>query len=192
MIRNIFKRRKDEDRKAEEPAAAETPEPPAAADPAPPVAKVPETEPPEAETPEIQAPTAEPPAPVEPPPPEKKGWFSRLKAGLSRSAGQLGGNITAVFKKRRLDDEALEELEELLIQADLGVAVAGRVRVRPGQLLGPRGPGGFGPGCFRRRKSRPRWSSADHHDRALHGGPGGLGRRARGGLTPRGESGTCR
>ncbi len=130
MIRNIFKRRKDEDRKAEEPAAAETPEPPAAADPAPPVAKVPETEPPEAETPEIQAPTAEPPAPVEPPPPEKKGWFSRLKAGLSRSAGQLGGNITAVFKKRRLDDEALEELEELLIQADLGVAVAGRVTQR--------------------------------------------------------------
>ncbi len=55
------------------------------------------------------------------------GFFSRLKVGLSRSTQKLGGNITAVFTRRRLDDEALEELEELLIAADLGPAVAGRV-----------------------------------------------------------------
>ena len=55
------------------------------------------------------------------------GFFSRLKEGLSRSTQKLGGNITAVFTRRRLDDEALEELEELLIAADLGPAVAGRV-----------------------------------------------------------------
>ena len=55
------------------------------------------------------------------------GFFNRLKEGLSRSTQKLGGNLTAVFTRRRLDDEALEELEELLIAADLGPAVAGRV-----------------------------------------------------------------
>ena len=40
------------------------------------------------------------------------GFFSRLKEGLSRSTQKLSGGITAVFKKRRLDDEALEELQE--------------------------------------------------------------------------------
>jgi fused signal recognition particle receptor len=55
------------------------------------------------------------------------GLFSRLKQGLSRSSQKLSGGITAVFTKRRLDDEALEELEDLLIGADLGTAAAGRV-----------------------------------------------------------------
>ena len=54
-------------------------------------------------------------------------FFSRLKEGLSRSTQKLSGGITAVFKKRRLDDEALEELEELLISADLGTDVARRI-----------------------------------------------------------------
>src|SRR6201996_4222956 len=55
------------------------------------------------------------------------GFFSRLKEGLSRSTQKLSTGITAVFRKRRLDDEALEELEELLISADLGTEVAKRV-----------------------------------------------------------------
>ena len=54
-------------------------------------------------------------------------FFGRLKAGLSRSAQKLTGGITAVFTKRKLDDEALEELEEQLIAADLGPAVASRI-----------------------------------------------------------------
>ncbi len=54
-------------------------------------------------------------------------FFSRLKEGLSRSTQKLSGGITAVFKKRRLDDAALEELEELLISADLGTAAARKV-----------------------------------------------------------------
>lgn len=57
------------------------------------------------------------------------GFFSRLKEGLSRSTQKLSGGITSVFTKRRLDDEALEELEELLISADLGTAVANKVIV---------------------------------------------------------------
>ncbi|MCQ8241630.1 signal recognition particle-docking protein FtsY [Rhizosaccharibacter radicis] len=55
------------------------------------------------------------------------GFFSRLKEGLSRSTQKLGGNLSAVFTRRRLDDAALDELEEVLIAADLGPAVAGRV-----------------------------------------------------------------
>ena len=49
------------------------------------------------------------------------GWFSRLKAGLSRSSGSLTAKIASVVAKRRLDDATLEELEEALIAADLGV-----------------------------------------------------------------------
>ena len=55
------------------------------------------------------------------------GWFARMRSGLARSSGRLTQGIGDLFTKRRLDDEALEELEELLITADLGVATAGRV-----------------------------------------------------------------
>jgi fused signal recognition particle receptor len=55
------------------------------------------------------------------------GFFSRLKEGLARSTQKLTGGITAAFTKRKLDDEALEELEDLLIGADLGHAVARRI-----------------------------------------------------------------
>jgi fused signal recognition particle receptor len=54
-------------------------------------------------------------------------FFSKLKQGLSKSAEKLGGNLIATFTKRRLDEAALEELEELLIAADLGYAVAARI-----------------------------------------------------------------
>ncbi len=54
-------------------------------------------------------------------------FFTKLKSGLSRSAEKLGSNITATFTKRRLDEAALEELENALIEADLGHAVAGTV-----------------------------------------------------------------
>jgi fused signal recognition particle receptor len=55
------------------------------------------------------------------------GFFNKLKQGLSRSTQKLTESIGTVFKKRKLDDEALEELEEVLIAADLGTAVAARV-----------------------------------------------------------------
>jgi fused signal recognition particle receptor len=55
------------------------------------------------------------------------GFFARLKEGLSRSTQKLTTGITGTFTKRKLDDEALEELEELLITADLGPAVARRI-----------------------------------------------------------------
>jgi fused signal recognition particle receptor len=60
-------------------------------------------------------------------PPAKLTWFQRLRAGLSRTSSQLTGQIAALFTKRKLDDETLEDLEDLLIQADLGVETAMRI-----------------------------------------------------------------
>ncbi|TNM60875.1 signal recognition particle-docking protein FtsY [Aliirhizobium smilacinae] len=60
-------------------------------------------------------------------PPLKLTWFQRLRAGLSRTSSQLTGQIAALFTKRKLDDETLEDLEDLLIQADLGVETAMRI-----------------------------------------------------------------
>ncbi len=58
---------------------------------------------------------------------ERRGWFGRLRAGLSRSSARLNEGINQIFLRRRLDDEALLELEELLIASDMGVGVAGEV-----------------------------------------------------------------
>ena len=55
------------------------------------------------------------------------GWFGRLRAGLSRSSSRLNEGINAIFLRRRLDDAALAELEELLIASDMGTGVAGEV-----------------------------------------------------------------
>lgn len=59
--------------------------------------------------------------------PEKKGWFSRLTSGLAKSSSKLTEGITSIFTKTKLDDEALQDLEDLLIQSDLGVATAMRI-----------------------------------------------------------------
>ncbi len=70
-------------------------------------------------------PAASEPVPLVPPP--KLTWFQRLRAGLARTSSQLTGQIAALFTKRKLDDETLQDLEDLLIQADLGVETAMRV-----------------------------------------------------------------
>ena len=58
---------------------------------------------------------------------EKKGWLSRLRAGLSRSSSRLSDGIGGIFSGRKLDDAALEELEDLLITSDLGVETAAKL-----------------------------------------------------------------
>jgi fused signal recognition particle receptor len=60
-------------------------------------------------------------------PEAKTGWFRRLASGLSRTSSKLTGGIAAILTKRKLDDEALEALEELLIAADLGVKTAAKL-----------------------------------------------------------------
>lgn len=103
--------------------------PPAAPEPVQPPTP-PETPPPAPE------PIGEPPPQEIPPdvpnapmrePEQPRGFFARLKAGLSRSTAKLTDAIGSVFTKRKLDDAALEELEEMLIGADLGVAASGRI-----------------------------------------------------------------
>ncbi len=63
--------------------------------------------------------------PVEPP--KKHGWFQRLKAGLTKTSARLSEDIAGIFTKRKLDAGTLGELEDLLIQADLGVETAMRI-----------------------------------------------------------------
>lgn len=58
---------------------------------------------------------------------KKPGLFARLKAGLTRSAQTLTTGITRVFTRKRLDQAALDDLEELLIGADMGAKVAADV-----------------------------------------------------------------
>jgi fused signal recognition particle receptor len=78
---------------------------------------------------DLPPPTQLPPREAPPPAaePARQGWFSRLKAGLSRSTAKLTESVTTLFTKRKLDDAALEELEETLIAADLGVAASRRI-----------------------------------------------------------------
>lgn len=51
-------------------------------------------------------------------------WFSRLKEGLQKSSHKLTEGISSIFTKKKLDNETLLELEDLLISADLGVETA--------------------------------------------------------------------
>ena len=54
-------------------------------------------------------------------------WLGRLKAGLTKTSSQIGGGIADIFRKRRLDDAAIQELEDLLITSDLGLDAAARL-----------------------------------------------------------------
>jgi len=53
--------------------------------------------------------------------PEKRSWRERLKSGLGLSRDKLSGALTGVFRRRVLDEAALEELETALLMADCGV-----------------------------------------------------------------------
>ena len=124
---------------APEPVAAPAAEP---VEPKPPVALAPEPtaapepvdtpapEPAPVVVPEVPAPELPPlPEPVvaAPVPEPRKGFWSRLASGLARTASSLGQGITDLVSKRKLDAATLEELEEVLIRADLGVETSMRI-----------------------------------------------------------------
>ena len=71
--------------------------------------------------------TAETTVPDTAEPPKKIGWFQRLKAGLTKTSAKLSQDIVGIFTKRKLDAETLQELEDSLIEADLGVETAMRI-----------------------------------------------------------------
>jgi fused signal recognition particle receptor len=71
--------------------------------------------------------------------PEKKGIFSRLKTGLAKTRDVLNTDINDLFKSsRKIDDTLFEELEEILITADLGMDITldmmDRIRKKAGRL----------------------------------------------------------
>ena len=57
-------------------------------------------------------------------PEPKTAWFTRLRKGLARSAEQFTAPITALVTKKKLDEDTLQDLEDLLVRADLGVDTA--------------------------------------------------------------------
>src|SRR3984957_19615128 len=59
--------------------------------------------------------------------PKKPGWFKRLTEGLSRSSRQMTEQVVATFVKRPLDQAMLDELEEMLVEADLGPRAAAKI-----------------------------------------------------------------
>ena len=101
-----------------------------------------DAEAPQAEVPHVEVPEKEPEEdvaheepPVEPETieetpeeePAKKSWFGRLKEGLGKSANKITSGLAEAIGKPKLDASDLDEIEDALIMADLGVAAAGRL-----------------------------------------------------------------
>lgn len=57
----------------------------------------------------------------------ENGFFKRITAGLSKSTSLMSEQMSSLFKKRKLDNAALNDLEDILIQADLGLEASGKV-----------------------------------------------------------------
>jgi len=58
---------------------------------------------------------------------QKPGWFERLSKGLGKSSSRLADQVAGVLTKKRLDQDDLDRLEEMLIEADVGSAAAARI-----------------------------------------------------------------
>jgi fused signal recognition particle receptor len=123
--------------KAEAPAAAPPPRGPAAREGArPPEERHPATrEKGTPDEPHAPPPAAEPEKPKDDKPSKatapqtnQRNWFARLGQGLARTSTALSDNLASVLSRRKLDEETLDELEDALIKADLGVAMASRIR----------------------------------------------------------------
>ncbi len=115
-----------------EPAVAAEPEERVALPPSEPVRTAPEPETAPVEAVQVEAVAKQEPE-VEKPEVEKKGWLSRLREGLSKSTKKVAESITGLFTKKKLDQQTLDDLEDALIQADLGVAVASRLVAKLGK-----------------------------------------------------------
>jgi fused signal recognition particle receptor len=65
-------------------------------------------------------------------PSTKQSWWRRLSGGLKRTSASIGDAISNLVSKRKLDAGTIEELEELLIRADLGVDAAAKIAAAVG------------------------------------------------------------
>src|ERR1700759_493420 len=57
----------------------------------------------------------------------KTSWWRRLSAGLKRTSSSLGTAVADLVTKRKLDRAMLDDIEDVLLRADLGSEVAGRI-----------------------------------------------------------------
>jgi fused signal recognition particle receptor len=73
--------------------------------------------------PTVDAPSAETAAE----PRAKTSWLDRLKQGLGKTSSKLSEGITGLLTKRKLDADTLQDLEDVLIEADLGLDTAERI-----------------------------------------------------------------
>lgn len=81
---------------------------------------------------ELTSPEATPVSPVlEPvttPPPVPVSWVTRIKQGLDKTRGQLTDNLMQLFAgDKKIDDELLEEIETLLLTADVGIEATSEI-----------------------------------------------------------------
>ncbi len=78
------------------------------------------------------------PAPAPVPAAETGGWFGRLRQGLSKSSKSIGGSLGTILSARKLQDSDLLDLEDVMLQADLGLPLAERIveAVRAGRYEG--------------------------------------------------------
>ena len=63
----------------------------------------------------------------------RQGWWRRLTGGLKRTSSAIGGAIADLVTKRKLDAAMVEEIEEVLIRADLGMESAARIAAAVGE-----------------------------------------------------------
>ncbi|MCX7308043.1 MAG: signal recognition particle-docking protein FtsY [Afipia sp.] len=64
---------------------------------------------------------------------EKQGWWQRLSSGLKRTSSSLGGAVADLVTKRKLDRAMLDDIEDVLLRADLGTEVAARISAAVGE-----------------------------------------------------------
>ena len=54
-------------------------------------------------------------------------WFNKLASGLKKTSDKVGGGISDIFTKRHIDTASLDELEEILLAADLGYQATSKI-----------------------------------------------------------------
>jgi fused signal recognition particle receptor len=62
----------------------------------------------------------------------RQSWWRRLSGGLKRTSSSLGSAVAGLVTKRKLDRAMLEEIEDVLLRADLGTEVASRIAAAVG------------------------------------------------------------
>ena len=63
----------------------------------------------------------------------KQNWWQRLSGGLRRTSASIGGAVADLVVKRKLDQAMLDDIEEVLIRADLGVDSAANIAAAVGE-----------------------------------------------------------